>query len=70
MTMALPFRQKAMVKKAFLQLLLPLSVYEITWIMLGEYYNGPKFKCQPASGTGWFSIKYGPKNLKHPWSIS
>ena len=30
---------------------------------IGAYYNGPKFKCQPASGTGNFPIKYGPKTL-------
>ena len=30
---------------------------------IGAYYNGPKFKCQPASGKGNFFIKYGPKTL-------
>jgi hypothetical protein len=32
--------------------------------MLGAYYNGPKFKCQPTSGTGWFSYKIWTKNSK------
>ena len=33
---------------------------------LGAYYNGPKFKCQPTSGTGWFSYKIWTKNSKTP----
>ena len=37
---------------------------------VGAYYNRPKFNCQPESGTDDFPIKYGPKTLKHPWSIS
>ena len=33
-------------------------------LMIGAYYNGPKFKCQPTSGTGWFSFKIWTKNSK------
>ena len=35
-------------------------------LLLGAYYNGPKFKY----GTGDFPIKYGSKTPKHLWSIS
>ena len=38
--------------------------------LVGAYNNGPKFKFQPASGTGWFSYKIWTKTLKHPYSIS
>ena len=34
--------------------------------MLGAYYSGPKFKCQPTGGTGWFSYKIWAKNSKTP----
>ena len=34
--------------------------------LIGAYYNGPKFKCQPTSGTGWFSYKIWAKNSKTP----
>ena len=34
--------------------------------LIGAYYNGPKFKCQPTSGTGWFSYKIWTKNSKTP----
>ena len=33
---------------------------------IGAYYNGPKFKFQPASGTEWFSYKIWTKNSKTP----
>ena len=33
---------------------------------LGAYYNGPKFKYQPTSGTGWFSYEMWTKNSKTP----
>ena len=42
----------------------------ITWLvlylLLGVYYNGPKFKCQPTSGIGWFSYKIWTKTSKTP----
>ena len=39
-------------------------------IQVWAYYNGPKFKCPPESGTGGFSFNIFTKNLKHPWPIS
>ena len=33
-------------------------------VKVEAYYNGPEFKCQPASGTGWFSYKICTKNSK------
>ena len=36
----------------------------IKWLMIGAYYNGPKFKYQLLSGTGWFSYKIWTKNYK------
>ena len=39
-------------------------------LFVGAYYNGPKFKCQPTRGVGWFSYEIHTKNLKHPWLIS
>ena len=30
--------------------------------VVGAYYNGPKFKCQPVCGTGLFSYKIWIKN--------
>ena len=38
--------------------------FQLPWI--GAYYNGPKFKCQPTSGTGWFSYKIWTKKSKTP----
>ena len=35
-------------------------------VMLGAYYNGPTFKCQPTSGTVGFSYKIWTKNSKTP----
>ena len=35
-------------------------------LKIGAYYNGPKFKCQPTSGTGWFYYKIWTKNSKTP----
>ena len=34
--------------------------------MLGAYYIAPKFKCQPAIGTGWFSYKIWTQNSRTP----
>ena len=34
--------------------------------LVGAYYNGPKFKYQLLSGTGWFSYKIWTKNSKTP----
>ena len=34
--------------------------------VLGAYYNGPKFKCRPTSGTGWFSYKLWTNNSETP----
>ena len=31
------------------------------FMLVGAYYNGPKFKFQLLSGTGDFPIKYGQK---------
>ena len=45
------------------------QIIHILWIsvlptpLLGTYYNGSKFKFQPASGTEWFSYKVWTKNL-------
>ena len=36
----------------------------MAWI--GAYYNEPKFKCRPVSGTGWFSYKIWTQNSKTP----
>ena len=44
--------------------LVPWRTFLAPW--LGAYYNGPKFKYQPTSGTGWFSYKILTKNSKTP----
>ena len=42
----------------------PKKISNFTFSKVGAYYNGPKFKCQPESGTGRFSYKIWTKKPK------